>query len=180
VRKQAAIALGGIAGENASDALALALSDDNSEVRSVAAKYLSSMSDANSTEYLIDALANETNKYMRSDMTRALAHTNDSRAVPVLIQLMQDTDEYINVRISSAEGLGTMANKDATEPLMQVLENKDDSPDIRKTAVVSLGHLKDPKAIELLTEVADDKGEYPAIRQTAEQSLEMIQEANAS
>ncbi|WP_321428534.1 HEAT repeat domain-containing protein [uncultured Methanolobus sp.] len=180
VRKQAAIALGDIAGENASDALALALSDDNSEVRSVAAKYLSSMSDANSTEYLINAQVNETNKYTRSDISRALAHTNDIRAVPVLIQLMQDKNEYINVRISSAEGLGTMTNKDATEPLMQALENKEDSPDIRNVAAVSLGQIGDSAAIKLLTEIAADEDEHPAIRQSAEQSLEMIQEANAS
>jgi HEAT repeat protein len=180
VRKQAAITLADMAGENASEYLAMALNDENVNVREIAARKLTYLADETSTNYLINALNNETNEGMRRHLTRALAHTNDSRAVPTLIQLMQDKDEYINVRISSAEGLGTMANKDATEPLMQVLENKDDSPDIRKSAVVSLGQIGDTAAIELLTEIVDDKEDYPAIRKSAEQSLEMIQEANAS
>ncbi|MDY0387717.1 MAG: HEAT repeat domain-containing protein [Methanolobus sp.] len=180
VRKQAAIVMADIAGENASGHLSLALNDENPEVRSIAAMHLAYMADENSTEHLINALENETNKYTRGYMTRALARTNDSNAVPILVQLMQDREEYLNVRITAAEGLGVHKDDNVTKALIEVLESKDDSPDLRRTAVISLGNINNPAAVNILSRVEADRDEHPRIRKSVRHALENIQEVEVS
>ena len=89
----------------------------------------------------------------RAERVSELANTRDSRAVPVLIKLLDDP--YADVRSAAAEGLGCFDDKSAIALLVRTLEDR--SPMVRLVAAQSLirmGQGGNPKIFPTLARIA--------------------------
>jgi hypothetical protein len=98
-----------------------ALRYDDFEVQTSAAQALGSMGSEGINE-LIFALKDK-NKHVRLGIIEALAVIRDQRAVPMLIELLNDTSS--EVRWETAIALGEIGGPDVTSPLKNALRDPD-------------------------------------------------------
>ena len=97
---------------------------------------------------------------------RAFCEIEDGRAVPLLIQLLDDACPL--VRVSVAYALGRNSSPDAVEPLIEQL-NQDWNGYVRKGLVWALGNCQDARALMPLLDTL--KTDIPAVRLWAASSL---------
>lgn len=88
-------------------------------------------------ETLLEGLESD-NVVVRQDAARMLGELGDERAVPALIErLEQDEDEF--VRALSASSLADLGDERAIEPLQNALQDEDER--VREAADVALAQL---------------------------------------
>ncbi len=98
---------------------------------------LESAAEEGDVDALIEALQSD-NVEVRRDAARMLGDAGDERAVPALIErLEEDEDEF--VRAFSASALGDIGDERAIEPLQNALEDEDER--VRDAAAASLNQL---------------------------------------
>jgi HEAT repeat protein len=108
--------------------------------------------------------ASETQQRMLA--ARAFCEVEDERAIPALIELLQDLCPL--VRVSAAYALGRNLSEAAVEPLIQQL-NSDWNGYVRKGLVWALGNSLDARSLNPLLEAL--KTDIPAVRLWAASSL---------
>ncbi|MCI0529082.1 MAG: HEAT repeat domain-containing protein, partial [Nitrospira sp.] len=111
----------------------------------------------------------DANARMRGKAVVALGKSGDKRALPLLIQALQDEDEY--VRESAADALGAMGAEEAIEALALTLW-KDEDEDVRASAAGALEAIGGSKAIESLIYTLQDHDHE--IREIAVEALATI------
>lgn len=104
---------------------------------------------------------------------RAFCELQDSRAIPHLIDLLQDICPL--VRVSAAYALGRNTSTAAVEPLIAVLED-DWNGYVRKGAVWALGNCHDSRALTPLLQAL--KYDISAVRLWAASSLPQVAKLN--
>jgi len=123
------------------------LGDDTPVVRVRAADSLAEIKDAGSVSYITRALDKETVSFCVGSMCRALRALKDKAAVPVLIKVLENTDD--STRYYAAQALGDIADKAAVEPLLKVLVQKD-TRFSQRYIVWALGQIGDKRAVKPL------------------------------
>lgn len=100
---------------------------------------------------------------------RAFCELQDDRAIPKLIELLQDTCPL--VRVSAAYALGRNTSPDAVEPLIQQY-NLDWNGYVRKGVVWALGNCRDRRSVQTLVDAL--KTDISAVRLWAASSLAQV------
>lgn len=100
---------------------------------------------------------------------RAFCELQDERAIPYLLQLLNDTCPL--VRVSTAYALGRNPSPDAVKPLIDAL-NKDWNGYVRKGVVWALGNCSDRRAVQPLIHAL--KTDISAVRLWAASSLAQV------
>lgn len=115
---------------------------------------------------LLDALENQPTDAVKSVRARAhiisiLGQIGDKRAVPVLINVMEN-DRYASTKDEAAKTLGLLGDRRATPALIKVLETTTPfQTQLKRIVVTSLIQLNDPEAIDPLTKLLEtDNREY--------------------
>ena len=159
-------------GDSAVEPLVLALKDEDSEVRSIAAKILSEIGDYRAVEPLILALKDE-NVSVRWHAADALGEIGDKRAVGPLILTFKDEDA--NIRSIAAKSLSEIG-KPSVEPLLLAL--KDDDSNVRNNAADALAGIRDKGAVEPFIQALDD--EDLGVRSVAKWALGKIRDKGSA
>jgi len=153
MRKNIALALGGMEDERALPALINLLSDESDLVRANATSALENLSfpenvdDTNITDVLINALS-DSDDAVRSHIASALGKLISPRAVEPLIKVLFDKGEdNPEIKVAAAIALGQLGDKRAVEALIKALFEE---PDTRWVAISSLEKLRDNRAVEPL------------------------------
>lgn len=97
---------------------------------------------------------------------RAFCEIKDERAIPLLINLLEDTCPL--TRVSAVYGLGRNSSPDAVEPLIKLLQ-RDWNGYVRKGVVWALGNNLDSRALKPLIKAL--KTDISAVRLWAASSL---------
>ncbi|MEL6463154.1 MAG: HEAT repeat domain-containing protein, partial [Cyanobacteria bacterium J06621_15] len=100
---------------------------------------------------------------------RAFCELEDRRAIPILIELLDDVCPLI--RVSTTYALGRNTDSTAVEPLIQLLE-RDLNGYVRKGIVWALGNSKDRRALQPLIHAL--KTDISAVRLWAASGLAQI------
>ncbi|HEY9805230.1 MAG TPA: HEAT repeat domain-containing protein [Candidatus Obscuribacterales bacterium] len=115
--------------------------------------------------------SSETNQRMLA--ARAFCELQDERAIPQLIDLLQDACPL--VRVSAAYGLGRNPSHDAVEPLIDQL-NRDWNGYVRKGVVWALGNCRDRRSLLPLIDAL--KTDISAVRLWAASALAQMSDVN--
>jgi HEAT repeat protein len=102
-------------------------------------------------EYLLQAAKREPDALARSVAIRALGIKRETRAVPVLRQLLDARD--FGVRMVAIRSLGRIGDFDAAGDLLRLATGDDGGSGIRETAISALLELGDRHAVALLGEI---------------------------
>jgi HEAT repeat protein len=141
-----------------------------------AAKALVNLGNTKAVPNLIVCLAEEAQPERRSAIVWALGNFYDKRAVPVLIQTLQNKLETPQVRGHTAEALGQLRDKRVLKVLVAAL--KDEFPEVRFWSAYALGQLKDPSVISELEQLAkSDKAVVPgwwAVKKEARAAIDLL------
>lgn len=117
------------------------------------------------------AMLNSPETPQRMLAARAFCELQDERAIPLLINLLEDVCPL--VRVSAAYALGRNPSPTAVEPLINQL-NCDFNGYVRKGAVWALGNCRDRRALPSLIDAL--KNEISAVRLWAASSLAQMAE----
>lgn len=86
----------------------------------------------------------------------SLGEIGETRAVELLIGMLQDPDRHI--RRIAVRALGKIGDKRAVEPLVVVLDQQGENVTVRCTAAWALGQMGDPQACVALERMAQAGG----------------------
>lgn len=111
---------------------------------------------------------------VRRYLALTMGHLGDSRAVPALVEGLNDTD--IDNQIYNMWAIGSIGDPSAVPDVVKKLEAQD--PAIRRTAAYVLGALKDPRAIHDLSIALNDSSED--VRWNAAIALAQLNDASGS
>ena len=111
---------------------------------------------------------------VRRYLALTMGHLGDSRAVPALVEGLNDTD--IDNQIYNMWAIGSIGDPSAVPDVAKKLEAQD--PAIRRTAAYVLGALKDPRAIHDLSIALNDSSED--VRWNAAIALAQLNDASGS
>ncbi len=111
---------------------------------------------------------------IRRYLALTMGHLGDPRAVPALVDGLNDTDT--DNQMNNLLALGSIADKSATPSVVQRLSSTD--PAIRKMAAFVLSALKDPAAIHDLQGALNDSNEE--VRWYAAIALAQVDDASGS
>src|SRR6267143_2638388 len=111
---------------------------------------------------------------VRRYLALTMGHLGDPRAVPALVEGLNDKD--IDNQIYNMWALGSIGDSAATPDIAKKLDAQD--PAIRRTAAYVLGALKDPRAIHALKIALNDSKED--VRWNAAMALAQLNDASGS
>ncbi len=158
-----------------------ALEDSNPNVRAGAARALGKIGDMRALTPLIECLDHDNDIEVRKSVVWAL-HMGGTRAVPSLIDALQDLDEWVRfgavivlakigrdavgpligalrssatmVRANAAETLGRIGDGSAADALAEALDDPEAS--VWEQAAISLGRMQDARAVYPLIDIVDN------------------------
>jgi HEAT repeat protein len=98
----------------------------------------------------------------------------DGNVVKVMIDVLEDKDEKLSLRMEIADKLGNIGDSQAVEPLIRILEDREEMINTELgnyfllRAIISLGRLKDKRAKDVLIDIiketmGSDKLQGPAL-----------------
>jgi HEAT repeat protein len=121
-------------------------------IRNQAACRLGAVGGGEAATALMEALKDEPDEWLRSELVQALGRTKDPRAVEPLIGSLDDKSEV--VRAMAAEALGGLGDPRAVEPLIEFVS----SPKAwnRHRGIIALGEIGDRKATDTLCKIANE------------------------
>ena len=102
----------------------IAKADNDWLVRATAIRALNRSRDRTATPIFIAAL-DDKNEQVRLEGAKALIHLPDDKAVTPLVRVVQDGNEYKDVRIAAAEALQHYRNLEAARALANSLSSRD-------------------------------------------------------
>ena len=82
---------------------------------------------------------------------RRLARSNDKEAVPLLIEMLDDSDE--EVLEYTCRALGKTKDERVVLPLIKFIQNTKSNEEYIDSAILALGHVADERAVDLLIEM---------------------------
>lgn len=150
-------AVGGF--ESPLDQLEVVASDDSGESTLDPDEMLALLSSPESSQRMLAA--------------RAFCEIQDTRAVPLLVALLQDTCPLI--RVSAAYGLGRNPSSEAVDPLIHQLKN-DWNGYVRKGMVWALGNCRDRRSLPSLINAL--RTDISAVRLWAASALAQMSEVD--
>ena len=114
---------------------------------------------------LIKALRYKKSEFIRVDAAYALGEIGDQKAVPSLIERLQDDSKF--VRRAAISALGHLGDPSAVVPLIPMLEDRDVK--IRNVTALALGEIRDEQAVDaLMSKLEDDANQ---VSMAAERAL---------
>jgi len=134
-------------------------------VRSQAALDLGKLGDARLSDVLVHALYNETDFYVREDITWALVRMGDA-AVQPLIDLLQHPNP--SARHHAAHVLGKIGDSRAVDALIDALQDTDVT--VLSKTIFTLGQLGDVKAVPAIVQLLGH--EHHEVQTTVTNALE--------
>jgi len=147
VRRSALLGFGRLGGRRASDFVALALADEDTEVQVVAAQVLGRIRDENGLASgepeLVLALNSELSQ-VRQAAARALGQTGSQRAVEPLRGLLLSED--VGLAMAAVEALGQLSPGQLSGILKSAVTHRD--REVVKAALRALSESHDPEGIE--------------------------------
>ncbi|MDY6776252.1 MAG: HEAT repeat domain-containing protein [Halobacteria archaeon] len=176
VRKQAAFALGTVGGERVIEPLLDALEDEDltvresaafslievmsnapadksHEIRETVSSRLEDLESEVSTQPIISALEQATEKPIRRNAAWLLGRVGGSEAVEPLVSALDDDEQVRRFAATSLAEIG----EHAVDDLIESLDHK--NPEVRKMAAFALGKIGDKRALGPLNEVIEDEDE---------------------
>ncbi|MBN1521494.1 MAG: HEAT repeat domain-containing protein [Candidatus Aureabacteria bacterium] len=151
IRSTLAYVLGAIGGDEAVQALILALKDTDAGIRASSAAALGLIRDKKAIEPLLQSL-NDVNEDVRYKSIIALTSFKDSFLAEPLINSTKDSNP--GVRIAAIRGLGELKEKKAVDAL--ILSLHDSNIEIRDAAIYALGQIQDIRAEDSLIDMLQD------------------------
>jgi HEAT repeat protein len=142
-------------GAEAFDALVQVLRSENSSVRQWSAQLLRSRGEP-AVQHLCKALRNDPYFAVRHDAARSLGWTFSPRAVPALIEALQD--EHLQVRRSALLALTYLRDKRAVEPVIAAIES-DTSGELSELSTVALLRTDFDAARKILLRIAEKEAD---------------------
>lgn len=115
-------------------------------------------------------LLNDPDWWLRVTVCDSLAQLGDERAVPYLLQALEDPD----VRWAAIDALGRIGSVSAIQPLMSMLS--DPKPEVRMDVLVGLSRLKDERLMPVLRKVRDEDADVPVRRRANEVLNRLVRE----
>ena len=161
IKGEAAITLGEIGGVGAYEALIATLSDENAEVRSLAALGLGCLRDDRAVQPLLNLLSQDDSSRVRGRAVRALGDIGDREAEASLIALLSDedlSDKDLQVQGGAINVLGEWKSQGAVPSLIKIA--KEEGHRNRYSAIKSLGKIEGDQAFNTLIELLQDKSGY--------------------
>jgi HEAT repeat protein len=171
-RREAVQLLGQYPADAASDALLLALEDDELEVRLAAAEALGRVRAGSAVSALMGWL-DDKNQELRAVAVRALGEIRDPRALPGLTRALSDS--VARVRLDAVEAIAKQTANEAMPGLLSSLDDSDSS--VRRSAALACGTFADPAAFASLANHARD--ESAAVRAAVLRALGRLRDARA-
>lgn len=171
LRGFAALGLAKVATQQSVLALLAALTDKVNTVRNLAERGLLAMPDAvraHGVDELL-ALLQHPVPLTRSPAARLIGLTQDSRALPPLLELLTGDKQWL-VRMWAAKALGDLGLPDAVTALTAALQG-DEKNRVRAAAAEAIGKLRPPNAEELLS-AAYETDEDGGVRKIAAEALQ--------
>ena len=102
----------------------------------------------------VDAMTAELehpNYVVRKEAVLGLGLSKDRKSLQVLIEILEDKNEYKSIRASAATALGTLLDERAAPSLLAALDDK--HIEVRAQAVTALGAIREARAIDKLVEM---------------------------
>jgi serine/threonine-protein kinase len=153
VRVRAADALGTIGGPAVVEAVLDLMQDEDPFIRRSAVEILNTTSDERTFDALVNAVANDSDWWVRERAIDALAQLGDARAVPVLLPLLSQDAEVARVAIRA---LATIGDPSAIYPLIGMLQSSDRG--VIKEALQALSALtQEDQAADVQQSIAEVK-----------------------
>jgi len=150
------------------------LKSEDSTITSQAGKILHNLSDEGDVDLLVAALS-DTSWYVRLCLSSLLSNLRSRKAVPSLIELLNDPVDIVRERAIVA--LGNIGDVESFDPLLAALENDEESS-VRYAAAIALGQLGDKRALPVLTKVEKEDKAIAANRyevsEGAAKAIELI------
>lgn len=147
IRQSAAEALGTIGGPSSINALAIALSDVDPDVRGAVAKSLGETDDETILPLLLDALNGEKNQDVQEKLTDAIVSYEEKAVEPIIGRLDTESEDFSSLLLSAVVKIG----ESAIPKLIEAIADSD--PQNRegiRQALVSIGSPAADELIELL------------------------------
>ncbi len=89
---------------------------------------------------------------------KTISGYKNTKAVPVLLQCLKDTNSNYKVRFAAADALGKIGDKNAFETLVTIASDEEEkSAYVKESAVVALGNLGDNRAIDVFSSIMSSK-----------------------
>ncbi|MFN8412518.1 MAG: HEAT repeat domain-containing protein [Anaerolineales bacterium] len=150
VRKNALLALAYIGDARVISALLPFLKDHEDEVRAAACVAVGKFNDSSTFDEITNVLLDDSKIEVRRVAARALGETENSSALPFLMEALRDSVWWYEKEQSSADLLNAIEKMGpvAVPPLIEALSDKEGT--VRKFAASLLGKLLDPQAIDEL------------------------------
>ena len=129
---------------------------------------------------MMQAIRNELenpNYLVRKEAVAALGKSKDREVFEVLIQVLQDTNEYKSIRATAAAGLGTLLDERVSAPLLAALD--DENAEVRLQAATALGPLKAANTVDKLIELIENPLEDPSVQAACVTALGLIGDKRA-
>jgi HEAT repeat protein len=160
------------------DALIVALSDENADVREEALSALASMRDERAIPGLIKALG-DPDADVRARALDTLVLFNTPAAADGVIAALKDRNADVRERaarhLNQLVSRGQVRDPKYLDVFAALL--KDEVADVRRQAVFALGRLRDEKAVGPLTQALKDPA--PDVREQAARALGQLRSADA-
>lgn len=110
----------------------------------------------------------------RASIAKLLGEMGDARAVPSLIQLLQE--EALTVRFSAVIALGQLKAREGVSDLIERLQ--DPEKEVQLLAAWALGEIGDPVAIEPLSQLAQAEEISEDLRTSVREAISKIEASN--
>ena len=115
----------------------------------------------------------------RQALFGAISILRDSRAVPVLLELLA-TSEDSGLRVLAADSLGKLEDLRAAPALEAIMKDPSQSKELRGVCAIGVGQLRTPNASALLQGILLDQGEDLALLKSAARGLSRLGDTQAT
>jgi HEAT repeat protein len=136
------------------------LTDENSYVRTSAAKVLSYIGNSQAVEALI-AVLNDPDIFVRGWAVLAIGIIGNSQAVQPLIKVLKE-DLHGSIRKEAAWALGVIGESRSLQALTEALNDSDSS--VREQAAESLGMIANSQAVQVLTDALNHSDNFVMVQ----------------
>lgn len=162
IRQSAAEALGTLGGPASINALAIALSDVDPDVRGTVAKSLGQTDDETNLPLLLEALKEEKNQDVQGKLSDVIISYEDKAVEPIIGYLGTESEDFHSLLLSAIEKIG----ESAIPKLIEAIPDSD--PQIQEGIQKALVNIGSPAADELIDLLGSEDSD---LRQFASNTL---------
>ncbi len=112
------------------------------------------------------------NYAVRKEAVLGLGLSKDRNSFQILIDILEDKNEYKSIRASAATALGTLLDERAAPALLAALD--DEHIEVRARAVAALGSIREARAVDKLIELFDSPLEDTSVKAACVAALGLI------